>query len=186
MLPALLVTAGLALFVGVGAPEGGEAQASASGWMLGGASIALVAAMCVAVGRRVATSPTRRAMLYGVATGAIYGLTAVLTKTTVDLFGDGLDGTLRVLQHWPPYALVVVSIAALILNQSAFQAGHVAASLPAIAVVNPVASATLGVLLFGEQLGAHGVFEIGVTALAAVMTVVGTLALATSPVVAHE
>ena len=59
----------------------------------------------------------------------------MLTKATVDLFDDGV---LEVFAHWQLYVLLAVSAVGLLLNQSAFQAGHLAASLPAIAVTDPV------------------------------------------------
>lgn len=186
MVPAVMVTVGLAVFVVVGSPEGGSSQASLLGWAGAGALVAVVAGTCVVLGRRAATAPNRRALLYGLATGTIYSLTAVLTKATVDLFGDGVDGILDVLPHWQPYALVTVSIVGLVLNQSAFQAGHVAASLPVIAVANPVLASTFGVVLFGETLGADGAAAWTVTALAIVAMLVGTIRLAQSPLVAHE
>ena len=95
--------------------------------------VALVTASLVALA--VKTVGPRRALYLAVATGAVYGFTAVLTKATVDLFDDGV---LQVLGHWQLYVLLAVSAVGLLLNQSAFQAGHVAASLPAIAVTNPV------------------------------------------------
>ena len=185
MVPAVMVTLGLALFVGVGEPTGGGSVASGLAWAIAGGVIALLAGTALYLGHRPGTAPNRRALMYGLATGTLYGLTAVLTKATVDLLADG-DGVFSVLAHWQPYALVTVSIAGLILNQSAFQAGHVAASLPVIAVANPVLSATLGVALFGETLGAQSPLEWAVTAGAIVMMVLGTVRLASSPLVAHE
>lgn len=182
MVPAVMVTLGLALFVGVGEPTGGGSEASGVAWAVAGAAIAILSGTALYLGHRPGTAPNRRALMYGLATGTLYGLTAVLTKATVDLFGDG---ALSVLGHWQPYVLVIVSIVGLVLNQSAFQAGHVAASLPVIAVTNPVLSATLGVLLFGETLGAQSPLEWVVTAGAIATMVLGTIGLASSPLVAH-
>jgi hypothetical protein len=49
-----------------------------------------------------------------------------------------------------------------------------------------VLSATLGVVLFGETLGAQSPLEWAVTAGAVAMMVIGTVRLARSPLVAHE
>ena len=84
------------------------------------------------------------------------------------------------------YVLLGVSAVGLLLNQSAFQAGHVAASLPAIAVTNPVLSCIFAVTMFGEHLEASGPVAVTVTAAAVVAMVVGTIALARSPLVTHE
>jgi drug/metabolite transporter (DMT)-like permease len=176
---AILVVIGLAVFVGIGEPRGNSSVASATGWIAGGGVIALIAGVAVVCGRR-ARSASERALLFGLATGTLYALTAVLTKATVDLFDHGV---LDSLSHWQPYALVTVSVAGLVLNQSAFQAGHLAASLPAISVTNPVLSAALGVALFGERFGASGALAVVATTLAVVAMIVGTIRLARSPLV---
>ena len=180
-IPAIAVTGGLALFVTVGSPEGDRSTASAAAWVVAGTAVALVAATLVALAVR--TLGARRALYLAVATGAVYGFTAVLTKATVDLFDDGV---LEVLGHWQLSVLLAVSAVGLLLNQSAFQAGHVAASLPAIAVTNPVLSCIFAVTMFGEHLEASGPVAVTVTAVAVVAMVVGTIALARSPLVTHE
>ena len=185
MVPALALTVGLAIFVIVGSPEGGMGQPPLWGWILAGVGVGVGAGFCIEVGRK-ARNPASRSVWFATGTGVLYGLTAVLTKTTVDLFGSGLGGVLGAFTHWPPYALIVVSVAALVLNQSAFQASHVVASLPAISVVNPVVSALLGVTLLRESLGATGPVEVGITTLAVVVMVIGTVQLARSPLVAHQ
>jgi drug/metabolite transporter (DMT)-like permease len=183
MVPAVMVTGGLAAFVAVGSPEGGRSQASLLGWILAGAVVATIAGICVLLGRRPHIRANHRALLFGLATGTIYSLTAVLTKATVDLFDDGV---LAAFGHWQPYALGIVSVAGLVLNQSAFQAGHVAASLPVIAITNPVLASTFGILLFDERLDAHGIGAWALTAAAVAAMVVGTIRLARSPLVTHD
>jgi hypothetical protein len=181
MVPAALVVVGLSVFVAVGEPRGTDATASATGWILAGAFIAIVAGVLIVVGKR-AHAAAERALCFGLATGTLYALTAVLTKATVDLFDDGV---LDAFTHWQPYALVTVSIAGLVVNQSAFQAGHLAASLPAIAVTNPVLASMLGVVLFDERFGASGGLEVTLTVAAVLLMIVGTLRLARSPLVLH-
>lgn len=183
MVPAIMVAGGLAVFVGIGDPTGSSSEASLLGWIVAGAVIATMSGAALLAGRRTSVPPHRRALFYGLATGTLYGLTAVLTKATVDLLGDDVFG---LLVHWQLYALLIVSVGGLILNQSAFQAGHVAASLPVIAVANPVLSASLGIVLFGERFGAEGVLAWGTTTLAIIAMVVGTIRLASSPLVAHD
>jgi drug/metabolite transporter (DMT)-like permease len=180
-IPAIGVTGGLALFVIIGSPEGDRSTASAAAWVVAGAVVGVIAGTLVALA--ASTTGSRRALYLGLATGTVYGLTAILTKATVDLF-DG--GVVHVLGHWQLYALLAVSAVGLLLNQSAFQAGHVAASLPAIAVTNPVLSCIFAVTMFGEHLDAHGPAAVAVTAAAIVAMGVGTVALARSPLVTHE
>jgi drug/metabolite transporter (DMT)-like permease len=180
-IPAIAVTAGLAVFVVVGSPEGDRSTASLGAWVAAGTFVAVVTGSLVVLART--TQGSRRALSLGVATGTIYGFTAVLTKATVDLFGDGV---LAVLGHWQLYALLAVSAVGLLLNQSAFQAGHVAASLPAIAVANPVLSSIFAVTMFGERLDASGPLAVSVTVMSIVAMAAGTVALARSPLVTHE
>ncbi len=111
-------------------------------------------------------------------------MTAALTKTVVDVLGD--HGVSGVVGAWETYALAIVSVAGLLLNQSAFQAGHLAASLPALTVTNPVLSSIIGVTLFGETLGASGPLAITVTATAVVVMIAGTISLSRSPLVTGE
>jgi drug/metabolite transporter (DMT)-like permease len=179
--PAIAVTGGLALFVVIGSPEGDRSTASLGAWVVAGAVVGVIAGTLVALA--VKTTGSRRALYLGLATGTVYGLTAILTKATVDLFEGGV---VHVLGHWQLYALLAVSAVGLLLNQSAFQAGHVGASLPAIAVTNPVLSCMFAVTMFGEHLDAHGPVAVTVTAAAIVAMAVGTVALARSPLVTHE
>jgi hypothetical protein len=175
------VTGGLAAFVVVGSPEGDRSIASASAWITAGALVGVATVALVALA--VTSIGPRRALYLGVATGTVYGFTAVLTKATVDLLEHG---GVEVLGHWQLYVLLAVSVVGLILNQSAFQAGHVAASLPAIAIVNPVLSSTFAVSMFGEHLEASGPLAVTVTVVSIVAMVGGTVALARSPLVTHE
>ncbi|MSO79084.1 MAG: hypothetical protein EXQ79_05705 [Acidimicrobiia bacterium] len=179
MSAAALVIVGLSVFVTVGDPRGTSSTATTLGWMLAGAFVFLVAGAAVVLGRR-AGAGSERALLFGLATGTLYALTAVLTRATVDLFDHGV---LDSLGHWQPYVLVAVSIVGLVINQSAFQAGHLAASLPAIAVTNPVLASVLGVVLFNERFGASGGLAVAVTVVAVVAMIVGTLRLARSSLV---
>jgi len=91
-----------------------------------------------------------------------------------------------VFTHWQPYVLVAVGVVGFLLNQSAFQAGHLAASLPAMAITDPVVGSLIGVTLFGESIGATNPVAIAATAVAVVVMVVATVSLAGSPLVTHE
>ena len=113
----------------------------------------------------------------------MYGLTAALTKSTLDLL-DG--GVIDVFAHWQPYALLAAGFVGFVLNQSAFQAGHLAASLPAMAVTDPVVGSLIGVTLFGESLGATGTIAITATVVAVVVMAVATVSLARSPLVTRR
>ena len=55
-------------------------------------------------------------------------------------------------QHWPVYAVVASGVLGTVLLQAAFAAGPLAASQSALLIVDPMASITIGIELFGEQL----------------------------------
>ncbi len=179
-IPAIALVAGLAVFVTVGDPHGGRSQASSLAWIL--TMLALSVPVVLAVTAARGAPPGRRALLLAFAAGCVYGLTAALTKSTLDLL-DG--GVLELFTHWQPYVLVAVGFVGFLLNQSAFQAGHLAASLPAMAVTDPVVGCVIGVTLFGETLGATGPLAITATAVAIVVMTVATVSLARSPLVVH-
>lgn len=108
----------------------------------------VLATTCVMLGR--AQRPGgRSAALLGVAVGAIYASTAALLKALTAIFSDG---PLAVLTSWQLYAVLIVGAGGLVLNQLAFQAGPLAASLPAIATVDPLASIAIGVLVYDERI----------------------------------
>jgi drug/metabolite transporter (DMT)-like permease len=182
--PAIALVLGLAVFVTVGDPHGGRAQASGLAWLLTTLALSVPVALAVIAAR--GAPPGRRALLLAFSAGCVYGLTAALTKSTLDLLDDGV---VELFTHWQPYALVAAGLLGFLLNQSAFQAGHLAASLPAMAVTDPVVGCCIGVVLFGETLGATGVLAVAVTAGAIVVMTVATVSLARSPLVtqgAHE
>jgi drug/metabolite transporter (DMT)-like permease len=182
MIPAVLITVGLAVYVAVGSPGGNASHASHLAWIIAAGFVIVSSSIAVAVGLR-STEPGRRAVCYGLATGIIYSLTAVLTKATVDRLQPDVWS---ILSHWQLYALLLASVVGLVLNQSAFQAGHVAASLPVISVTNPVLASTMGVVLFGEHLDAGGTLGWAVCTVAIVAMISGTVWLAHSPLVTDE
>jgi len=171
----------LAVFVTVGDPHGGRSQASGLAWIL--TVIALGVPIAIAVVAARGAAPGRRVLLLAFAAGCVYGLTAALTKSTLDLLGGGV---LEVFTHWQPYALLAAGFFGFLLNQSAFQAGHLAASLPAMAVTDPVVGSVIGVTLFGETLGATDAAAIAATTVAVMVMAVATVSLARSPLVTHE
>lgn len=131
----------------------------------------LLAGTCLALGRRE-QRPARSAALLGVTVGLVYAATAALLKT---LTGIGLTGVVPLLTSWQLYAVVLLGAGGLVLNQVAFQAGPLAASLPAIATVDPLASIVLGVVVYGEQVRHDALSLVG---LALLLGVLGTAVLA--------
>jgi drug/metabolite transporter (DMT)-like permease len=94
-----------------------------------------------------ARRPGGRAAWLGLCTGVAYGLAAALVKATV---GGISSHGLAALGSWPPYAFVVVVAVAIAMNQLAFNAGPLAASLPILTIADPLVSVAIGSIAFGE------------------------------------
>lgn len=172
-LAAVALSAGLAVFLIVGDPTEGKDFASTRAWILVIAVLGPVMVGCVVAAMR--THHTARAVLLALATALLYSITAVITKSAVVELGEGLDAFVT---SWEPYAGVVTAVVALLLNQSAFQAGELEASLPILTVVEPIVGSILGVLTLDELLGATGALEWSAVVVSALVAIAGTVALA--------
>ena len=148
---ALLLAASLAVFVVVGEPTAGADRAPFGRWVPALLVVGALVGVCVALASRHRAQV--RAAALGVATGLAYGLTAALTKSVVDLLGDGLPA---VVTGWETWALVGAGVLGTLLQQAAFQAGSLAASLPAVTVGEPVVGVALGLAVLDEQVRADG------------------------------
>lgn len=171
---AVLLSVALALFVVVGEPTEGVDTATLAQWLPTLVVLGVIVAGCV-VGA-AARRGTSRAVLLAVVTGVAYGLAAALTKSVVSLLDDGV---LTLLTSWETYALVVALVGGTLVQQSAFQAGDLGASLPTITVGEPVVAVAIGVVVLSEQLRAGGA-EWAVIAVLVAVLVVATVRLARS------
>ena len=114
-------------------------------------------------------------MLTGAAAGLIFGIQDALTRQTLQaLHHFGFGGLLL---HWPPYALVGAGALGIWLMQSAFSAGPLNVSLPAISAGEPVVGILLGVVVFGDRVqdtpGELAIYAGGLAALVAGVIMVG-------------
>jgi drug/metabolite transporter (DMT)-like permease len=137
------------------------------------AVIAVIAFAAVQAGRR---HPGRtRAMLTGTAAGLVFGIQDALTRQTLQILGS--DGVAAMFTTWAPYALVGAGAIGIWLMQSAFNAGPLQHSLPAIAAGEPLVGMLLGVLVFGDRVqvstGELALQAGGVAALVAGVIMVG-------------
>ncbi|MBV8350038.1 MAG: DMT family transporter, partial [Mycolicibacterium sp.] len=130
---AVLLVAAVAGVVTVGNPQEGHARASLHAWAVV-AAIMVPAVVVCAIGARF-FSGSVSAMLLGLLSGSLWGVFYVLTKGVVAQFGHGIGALLRTPEL---YAWGVVAISATAWVQSAFRAGPLSASLPAITVSNPL------------------------------------------------
>ena len=117
-----------------------------------------------------------KALLLGVISGSLWGLFSVLTKGVVDQIDRGIPALLRMPEL---YVWVVVAIAATAWEQSAFRAGPLTASLPAVTVSEPIVGSVLGIAVLGETLNTNTVGWVAVGVSVAVMAA-ATVALAHS------
>jgi drug/metabolite transporter (DMT)-like permease len=173
------ILAGIALFIALAQPGPGHPRSSSVGWILlaAGSVTAVVALLAFSRG-----SPRRRSLALGTATGIVLGTTAAITERVSHLAGISLG---HALGDWSPYVLIVVSIGGLLLNQSAFQAGDLNWSLPAITVLEPLVAILIGQTLFHEHI-ATGALHVTGEILGLASMVVGVLVLARSPALTHR
>jgi drug/metabolite transporter (DMT)-like permease len=172
---AVVLAVGLAVFLWLAGTEGGKDDATTSAWLWCAAIAGPVLGACFVTATR--STGTRRAVLFAFTCGALFGITAALTKASVVLIGDHGFGALS---HWEPYALAVMGGVGFVLNQRAFQAGSLTASLPTLTVVEPLVAALVGVTMLDETVSAHGVAAWIAIALAAVAMIVSTVQLSRS------
>lgn len=170
---ATVLAAALGVFLVAAHPRTGN-TASNSEPLAVAAAITITVTLSV-VGAAVGVFRRHRAALLGLAAGIAYGLTAALLKQTTTI-GTG-HHPLQLLASWPLYALLGVGAAALIVNQAAYQAGPLAASLPPLTIADPLIAIALGSVIFDEDL-AHSLGAVSVEALSFVAMTAAVIRLA--------
>jgi drug/metabolite transporter (DMT)-like permease len=155
---------GLVLFVASSRPGPGLGGGTSAGWIaLGVATAVSVSALIVAARRW----RRWRALNLGIAAGIVGGVLSALIERTAHLVSGGLAHTFA---SWAPYALIACGVFSILLTQSAYQAGDIRTSLPALTVAEPITAILIGQLLFGEQLAQGGLAVIGDVAGLTLMT----------------
>jgi drug/metabolite transporter (DMT)-like permease len=149
---ALLLTAGLTVFVLVGQPREGNYRPPVPAWTLALTLAVPVVMICVVVARR--SGGRVRATSLGAAVAVGLGMIAVLTKICTHRFSVG--GWQGLLTIPAPYVLVALAVIVTALQQWAFRAGALQASVPVMLVGEPVVAVILGIVVLGEHLRPHG------------------------------
>ena len=144
---AAVVTAALIAFLVVANTSGGRDDAPLGEWLVAAIPVGAASAALVAAGWRA--RPGLKAALLGTATGILFGLSAALTKATVDQLDDGI---LHLVLDWHLYALLVVGYASMTLSEVSLQTGVLAPAIATASIFDPIASVALGVTLFEESL----------------------------------
>ncbi len=142
-----VIVFGLALFTIYGDPAGGKDNAPNGEWAIAIAVLSLLCAVLLVLGRH--GSLTRTAAVYGSVAGILFGLSAALTKPTIEQLHEGVG---VMLSHWHCYALAVAGVLGFVLQQVSLGTGRLAPSVATVSVCNPLVGVLLGIAIFDERL----------------------------------
>ena len=171
---AVAAVAGMAAFLVAAEPSGGHSQAGAGVLALAAGAAVGVGAASVLVAFRVTAAHRALALSIGGGVGA--GVTDALTKTVVTLPGHVKLG---VFADPRLYLLALVGLMVFTMQQNAYRAAGLAASLPAFAVLEPVVGSLLGLFIYHERVGV-GPLRIAIEVVAVVAALWGIARLANS------
>jgi hypothetical protein len=143
----LAVVGGLAAFLVVGQPSGGQRTASAAVLGITAAAATALVGLCVILAGRFTAS--RRALLFGVGGGVAAGVTDALIKSVTVLATGHL---LVLLTDARLYVLIVVGLLTYTIQQNGYRAAGLAAFLPAFSVLEPITGSLLGLVIYHERL----------------------------------
>lgn len=149
---AVVVAAGLGLFLFVARPAAGHPQASATALVI----MTVVAACLVAAAVVTAWKVARNAsgILLAATAGLAFGFMAASTSLS---WQELTHGVANALTSWAPYAVLVSGLGGVLLTQSAFHSGRLSLSLPAMTVVQPIVAIVIGIFVFGEHIATRGI-----------------------------
>lgn len=161
-----VTAAGLAMFLVAARPGASQSPSSAMamGTTVVGAGMAAAVAIWAARRRGVP-----RASGYGLAAGVLFGVTGGLVKLAA------AHGSL--LAAWPAWVVVVTGLSGVVLNQRAYRAGSLSASMPLLNIVDVLVAIGFGILVFGE-VPAHTPAALVVEASALLLMLIGLRRLA--------
>jgi drug/metabolite transporter (DMT)-like permease len=170
---ALVLAGALAVVIIVGHPNTGHERASLETWGIVALVMGPALVLCVLAARVWAGRPVA-AVLLAVVSGSSLALFAVLTKGVVEVGEDGLGAVLRSPEFIP---WLLVALAGMIFQQSAFRAGALTASLPTMTVAKPVVAGALGVIVLSETFDVEGP-GVFVLVAAVALVIIATIGLA--------
>jgi hypothetical protein len=144
----IAVVGGLIVFLIAAQPSGGHRTAPAISLAATAAGAVIVVFLSWLVSLK-STAP-RRALALSIGGGVGAGITDALTKSVATLVGSlgfAIFGDVRL------YLLALVGLLTLTVQQNAYRAARLAASLPAFVVLEPVVGSLLGLFIYHEGLG---------------------------------
>lgn len=177
---AFAVAGGLAVFLAVAPPAGGEPARVPRAWAP--VLLAATAVTAVSVAAAARTRGVARVAVLAAGAGVTFGVLDALAKSSVDLLTDRGPAVLR---RWEPYGLLVTAPLGAFLSQAAFRAGPLSVSLPVIDTLEPVSAVVIAATVFGEELAASAA-QITAQTAAAMAAVAGIAVLSRSSVAAAE
>src|SRR5262245_30795142 len=143
---AAVIIIGLGAFTIFGDPAGGKDNAPNDEWAFAIVVLSVICALLLMVGR--GGTPTTIAAVYGSVAGILFGLSAALTKPTIEFLHQGVG---VMLSHWECYALAIAGVLGFILQQVSLGTGRLAPSVATVSVVNPIVGVLLGIAIFDER-----------------------------------
>jgi hypothetical protein len=139
------MTLGMALFLFALRPTAGDpGRPDGLAWALGAGVTGAVVCGLAAAG--LIASGSRRAALFGGASGVAFALTATFMSGALSA---GLSTSL--FTRWQTYLVVVAGLVAMLLLQGGLQAGSLVAVQPGVTLSDPVVAVVLGTTLFAES-----------------------------------
>jgi drug/metabolite transporter (DMT)-like permease len=142
-----VILVGLGAFAIYGDPAGGNDNAPNDEWAIAIVVLGAICAGLLVYGRN--GTPTKVAAVYGAVAGILFGISAALTKPTVDFLHEGVG---VMLSHWQCYVLAVAGVLGFVLQQVSLGTGRLAPSVATVSVANPIVGVLLGILIFDERL----------------------------------
>ena len=144
---AAVILLGLGLFAYFGDPAGGNDNAPGSQWAVVIVLIVAASAVLLSFGSRGGLA--MKAAVYGTVAGMLFGLSASLTKPTVEYLHESVA---TMLSHWEAYALAIAGVGGFVLQQVSLGTGRLAPSVATVSVANPIVGILIGVFLLDERL----------------------------------
>ncbi len=173
----VVVAAGLIAFLIAASPTAGDYHPALVDWalVLGLDGVLIFGALVVGTRLR---GPAR-ATMFGLAAATAFGLQSALLKATTAQFKQSIVTGFTTWQLW---VMGGVAVMGLVLGQSAFQAGPLAASLPVMDATEPIVAVLIGAFAFDEPFLSGGL-AVGFQIVGLIALVGGIVALDRSPVV---
>jgi drug/metabolite transporter (DMT)-like permease len=167
-----VIVLGLALFAIFGDPAGGRENAPGGEWAIAIAVLAALSGALLVFGGRGGL--TVKAAVYGTVAGILFGLSAALTKPTLEFLHAGLG---ELLSHWEPYVLAIAGVLGFVLQQVSLGTGRLAPSVATVSVANPVVGILLGIVLLDERLS-RPAWHVAVACTGLALALVGAVVIA--------